>query len=102
MVNDHGTHLAFVAKKWSGENLTNRIGGIATIHVSFGHANEFLCQTVPKHVVQGREMNFFPFPRNPLRLHLWMLVIRRRKWTSKSTLEYTATISSKVRIYYLK
>ena len=30
MVSDHGTQLAFVAEKWSGENQTKRTGGAAT------------------------------------------------------------------------
>ena len=31
MANDHGTRLAFLAEKWSGENRTNQTGGAATV-----------------------------------------------------------------------
>ena len=33
IVSDHGTHLAFLAEKWSGENGINWTGGTATVAV---------------------------------------------------------------------
>ena len=48
MVSDHGTRLAFVAEKWSGENLTNRTGGAATAKAL---KVNYTCKYNPNHQV---------------------------------------------------